>query len=199
MPLKSRFLLASLVLLLAALVALWFTPFAVSHGVRWWIWWRARQEGFTVNIDKIDAPFLRPVAIRQLRLRNAHDDTLRIDLTITDATFDLDFNHILLHRRGRAIRNLSIRELHGELRRSNPTVRAMTRRGWATLHRMLPENLTVTGSEMRIENGPTLVLLRNGFLSANQTEVGRFGTAEVRSASKSVHETICGARRTSVV
>src|SRR5438876_4902614 len=189
MLLKSRFLLASLFLLLAALLALWFTPFAVSHGVLWWIWWRARQEGFIVNIDKIDAPFLRPVAIRQLRLRNAHDDTLRIDLIITDATFELNFKHILLHTRGRAIRNLSIRELHGELRRSNPTVRAMTRRGWATLHRMLPEDLTVAGSEVRIENGPTLVLLRNGFLSANQTEAGRSSGAGVIMASMWFHQT----------
>jgi hypothetical protein len=189
MALKSRFLFASLFLLLAALLALWFTPFAVSHGVRWWIWWRARQEGFIVNIEKIDAPFLRAVAIRQLRLRNAHDDTLRIDLTITDATFDLDFKHILLHRRGRAIRKLSIRELHGELRRSNPTVRAISPRGWATLHRMLPEELTVAGSEVRIENGPTLVLLRNGFLSANQTEAGRFSAAEVIIASPWFHQT----------
>jgi len=189
MPLRRRFLLASLFLLLAALVALWFTPFAVSHGVRWWVWWRARQEGFTVNIDKIDAPFLRPVAIQQLRLTNAHDDTLRIDLTITDATFDLNFKHILLHRRGRVIHNLSIRALRGELRRSNPAVRAITRRGWATLHRMLPENLTVVGSEVRIENGPTLVLLRNGFLSANQTEAGRFSAAEVMIASPWFHQT----------
>src|SRR6266550_2548022 len=189
MPLKSRFLLVSLFLLLAALLALWFTPFAVSHGVRWWIWWRARQEGFIVNIDKIDAPFLRPVAIRQLRLKNAHDDMFRIDLTITDALFDLDFKHILLHRRGRAIRNLSIRELRGELRRTNPTVRAITRRGWATLHRMLPENLTITDSELRIENGPTLVFLRNGFLSANQTEAGRFTAAEVMIASPWFHQT----------
>src|SRR6266480_4933902 len=109
MPLKSRFLLASLFLLLAALLALWFTPFAVSHGVRWWIWWKARQEGSIVNIDKVDAPFLRPVAIRQLRLRNAHDDMFRIDLTIADATFGLNFKHILLHSRGRAIQDLSIR------------------------------------------------------------------------------------------
>src|SRR5437016_9180510 len=108
MPLKSRFLLVSLFLLLAALLAFWFTPSAVSHGVRWWIWWRARQEGFTVNIDKIDAPFLRPVVIHQLRLRNEHDDTLHVDLTITDVLFDLNFKHILLHSRGRAIRNLSI-------------------------------------------------------------------------------------------
>ena len=189
MPLKSRFLFASLFFLLAALLALWFTPFAVSHGVRWWIWWRARQEGFIVNIEKIDAPFLRPVAIRQLRLRNAHDDTLRIDLTITDVTFDLSFQHILLHRRGRAIRYLSIRELHGELRRSNPTVRAISPRGWATLHRMLPEELTVAGSDVRIENGPTLVLLRNGFLSASQTEPGRFSAAEVMIASPWFHQT----------
>ena len=148
-----------------------------------------RQEGFIVNIDKIDAPFLRPVAIRQLRLRNARDDTLRIDLTITDATFDLNFKHILLHRRGRAIRNLSIRELHGELRRSNPTVRAMTRRGWATLHRMLPENLTVAARRCGLKTGPTLVLLRNGFLSANQTEAGRFSAAEVMIASPWFHQT----------
>lgn len=189
MPLKSRFLLASLFLLLAALLAVWLTPFAVSHGVRWWIWWRARQEGFTVNIDKIDAPFLRPVAIHQLRLKNEHDDSLRVDLIITDVAFDLDFKHILLHRRGRAIRNLSIRELHGELRRSNPAVRAITRRGWATLHRMLPENLTVAYSEVRVENGPTLVLLRNGFLSANQTEAGRFSAVEVMIASPWFHQT----------
>lgn len=189
MPLKNRFLLVTLFLLLAVLLSFWFTPFAVAHGVRWWIWWRARQEGFSVDIDKIDAPFLRPVGIRQLRLRNAHDDAFRVDLTITDAMFDLNFKHILLHRRGRAIRDLSIRELHGELRRSNPTVRAITRRGWATLHRMLPENLTVTDSEVRIENGPTLVLLRNGFLSANQTEAGRFTATEVLIASPWFHQT----------
>jgi hypothetical protein len=186
---KGRLLLVSLFLLLAALLAVWFTPFTVSHGVRSWIWWKARQEGFIVNVDKIDAPFLRPVAIHQLRLKNERDGALRVDLTITDATFDLDFKHILLHRRGRAIRNLSIRELRGELRRSNPTVRAITRRGWATLHRMLPENLTVAGSELRIENGPTLVLLRNGFLSANQTEAGRFSAAEIMIASPWFHQT----------
>jgi hypothetical protein len=188
MPLKSRFALAGLFLLIAALLAVLFTPFAVSHGIQWWIWWRARQEGFTINIDKIDAPFLRPVVIRQLRLTNAHDN-LRVDLTVTDATFALNFKHILLHRAGRAIRDLSIRELHGEFRRSNPAVRAMTRRGWATLHRMLPENAIIANSQVRVENGPTLVLLRNGFLSANQTEAGRFSAAEVMIASPWFHQT----------
>src|SRR5206468_7567923 len=104
MPLKNRFLLIGLLACLALLVAIWFTPFAVSHGVRWWILWRARQEGFTINIDKIDAPFLGPVGIHQLRLRNAHDDTLRVGLRITDAVFALVFKHILLQTRGLASR-----------------------------------------------------------------------------------------------
>jgi hypothetical protein len=142
-----------------------------------------------ISIDKIEAPFLRPVVIRQLRLRNTHDDVLRVDLTVTDVMFDLNFKHILLHRRGRAIQNLSIRELHGELRRSNPTVRTITRRGWATLHRMLPEDLTIANAELRIENGPTLLLLRNGSLSANQTEAGRFSAAEITIASPLFHQT----------
>jgi hypothetical protein len=183
MPIQKRFLLVGVFVLLAALLAIWLTPFAVSHGIRLWLTWRARQEGFIVNIDKVNAPFLRPVVIRNLRLKNARDDVLRVDLAVTDATFDLNLKHILLHRRGRAIRNLSIRELRGELHRSNPNIRAMTRHGWATLHRMLPENLTIANSEMRIENGPTLILLRSGFLSASQTEAGRFSAAEVMIAS----------------
>ena len=75
MPLKHRFLLTGVLLLLAALLAVWFTPFAVSHGVRWWVWWRARQEGLIVNIDKIDAPFLpHSHQRREVRafLRTAH-------------------------------------------------------------------------------------------------------------------------------
>jgi hypothetical protein len=54
---------------------------------------------------------------------------------------------------------------------------------------MLPENLTITNSELRIENGTTLVLLRNGFLSANQSEAGRFTAAEVMIASPWFHQT----------
>src|SRR5437016_12796299 len=54
---------------------------------------------------------------------------------------------------------------------------------------MLPEDLTVAGSEVRIENGPTLILLRNGFLSMNQTEAGRFRAAEVMIASPWFHQT----------
>jgi len=109
--LKSRLFLVSVLVLLLALLAIGLAPFAVSNGIRLWIWWAARQEGFIASIDKIDTPFLHPVVIRQLHIKSRRDDALRIDLTATDASVGLNFKHLLLHMRGRIIRNLSIREL----------------------------------------------------------------------------------------
>src|SRR6266705_1058965 len=111
MPFKNRLFLASLLILLAALFAIWFTPFTVSSGIRLWVWWRARHEGLVVNIDTIEAPLLRSVAIRGLRVKSAPGNAFRIDLTVTQASLDLNFKRILLRMRGRVIRDLSIQEL----------------------------------------------------------------------------------------
>src|SRR6266480_1826119 len=189
MPSKNRlFLLSGLVVLLAVL-AVAFSPFAVSNGIRLWIWWAAKQEGFIVSIDQIDASFLRPVVIRQLHLKSMRENALRVDLTATDASVGLNFKHILLHMRGRIIHSLSIRELRVEVRRTNPNVRAITRRGWAALQRLLPENLSIANSEMRLQKGHTLIRLRHGFVSASETEAGRFSAAEIMIASPWLRQT----------
>src|SRR5260370_39991168 len=187
--LKRWLFLGRLLVVLGALLAIVLARFAVSNCVRLWVWWAARQEGFVASIDTIDASFLHPVVIRQLHLKSVRQDALRLDLTATDVNVGLNFKHVLLHMRGRIIRDLSIRELRVELRRSNPNLRAMTRRGWATLQRLLPENLTIANSEMRVENGPTLILLRRGILSASETEAGRFSAAEIMIASPWFHQT----------
>src|SRR5216110_1111497 len=189
MPSKNRlFLLSGLVVLLAVL-AIAFAPFAVSNGVRLWSSWAAKQEGFIATIDQIDASFLRPVVIRQLHLKSMRENALRVDLTATEASVGLNFKHILLHMGGRIIHSLSIRELRVEVHRTNPNMRAITRRGWATLQRLLPENLSIANSEIRVENGPTLILLRRGILSASETEAGRFSASEVMIASPWLRQT----------
>src|SRR5216110_1855811 len=189
MPLRNRLSLATLLILLVVLLTIVFAPFAVSNGLRLWIWWAARQEGFIATIDQVDASFLRPVVIRQLHLKSVRDNAFRVDLTATDASVGLNFKHVLLHMRGRIIRNFSIRELRVELHRANPNLRAITRRGWATLQRLLPENLSIANSEVRVENGPTLILLRRGILSASETEAGRFSASEVMIASPWLRQT----------
>ncbi len=189
MSFKNRFFLVSLLILLAVPFAIWVAPFTVSKGVRLWIWWKARHEGLIVSIDKIEAPFLRPVTIRGLQVKSAPDNAFLIDLTVTQVSLNLNLKRILLGMRGRAIRDLSIQELRGELRRRNPAGRAITPSGWTTLHRLLPQSLSIARSDIRLEDGPTMILLRNGSLSASETEARRFSAAEVMIASPLFRQT----------
>jgi len=194
MPFRNRLLFAALLILTAALIAIWFAPLTVSNGVRWWVWWKARQEGLVVDLDQIDAPFLWPVVIRGCRLRSGPDHAFQFEFTVKQASLDLNFKHILLGTRGRAVRDLSIQELRGELRRSNPAGRTMTQRGWATLHNLLPANLSVASLDIRVEAGPTMILLRKGFLSASELEAGRFSAAEVMIGSPWLRQTFSDLR-----
>src|SRR6266702_6841311 len=183
MPLKNRLFLFTFLVLLAALLAIVFAPVAVSNGLRLWVWWKSRQEGLAVSIDKIDAPFLRPVVIRSLHITTPPAAAFHIDLTAAGANFDLNLNRILLYRRGHAIRNLSIEHLHGEIRRDKPNLRGITQRGWRTLHRLFPQKFNLHSSEMRVQDGPSLILLRNCTLFASDIDTGRFSAGEVMIAS----------------
>src|SRR5438309_1544112 len=194
MPLRNRFFLASLLVLLIVTLAIALSPIAISNGVRLWVWWFARQEGFVATIDKIEAPFLGPIVIREFHLKSTRDDALRVDITAMDARVTLNLKHILLRVGGRDIRNVSVRELRAEIHRTNPNVRALNERAWATLHRLLPESMSIAKLEMRVENGPTLILLRNAFLSASETEPGRFSTAELMITSPWVRQTFSQVR-----
>jgi hypothetical protein len=189
MPFKNRIFLILLVIVIVALGSVLLAPITVSNGVRLWVWWFARQEGFVATIDGVDAPFLRPIVIRQIHLKSVRDDAVRVDVTVIDARVVLNLKHIFLHLSGRDIRNIVVREFHAELHRTNPNVRALSERGWATLHRLLPETLSIAKLETRVENGPSLILLRNASLSASETEPGRFTAAELMITSPWVRQT----------
>jgi hypothetical protein len=189
MPFKNRIFLIILVIVVVAFAAVLLAPIAVSNGVRLWVWWFARQEGFVATIDSVDAPFLRPIVIRQIHLKSVRDDAVRVDVTVIDARVVLNLKHIFLHLSGRDIRSISVREFHAELHQTNPNVRTLTERGWATLHRLLPEKLSIAKLETRVEDGPSLILLRNASLSASETEPGRFTAAELMITSPWVRQT----------
>jgi hypothetical protein len=189
MRFKNRLLFAGLLILTAALIAIWFAPLVVSNGIRLWVWWKARQEGLVVHLDRIDAPFLQPAVIRGCQLRSGPNNAFQFEFTVKQVSLGLNFKHMLLGMRGHAVRDFSIQELRGELRRSNPAGRKMTQRGWATLHNLLPENLSVASLDIRVEVGPTMILLRKGFLSASEIEAGRFSAAEVMIASPWLRQT----------
>src|SRR5262245_9523593 len=189
MPFKKRIFLIVLVIVMAGFAAVLLAPIAVSNGVRLWVRWFARQEGFVATIDGVEAPFLRPIVIREIHLKSVRNDAARIDVTVNDARVALNLKHIFLHLSGRDIKNISIREFHAELHRTNPNIRILSERGWETLHRLLPETLSIAKLEPLVEDGPSLVLLRNASLSASETEPGRFTAAELMITSPWVRQT----------
>ncbi len=183
MSFKNRLLLAGLLILFMSLLAIWFAPFAVSHSLRLWIWWKARDQKLTVKIDQIDAPFSRPVVVRGFRMTSAPDAAFQIDVSAAQATLNLNLKAILMRMDGRAIRTLSVEGLHAELRRNNATGATLTESGWATLQKLLPDSLNLGRFYLRVEDGPTVILLRSVSLSASQIEAGRFSADEVTIAS----------------
>jgi hypothetical protein len=179
--------LVVIAVLAALLLLLLFTftsmPLAVSSGLRLWIWWKARQQQFTIKIDKIEAPFLRPVVIHGFHLINARETTaFRIDASAAQISVGLDLQAILLHTGGRAIRKLSVDGLTMEFHSNSPEP-SLTEGGWRTLQNLLPGRFDLRRLNLRIEMGRTVILLRNVSVSGNEIEAGRFATDQVMIAS----------------
>src|SRR5438046_7468855 len=97
MSLKTRFLLGALLIVLAALLAMWFSPTAVSNGVRWWAWWKASREGLVLPLEKLEAPFLRRLVFRGFALAGLPRIAYCTVLIETHAILVLILSSIFLH------------------------------------------------------------------------------------------------------
>lgn len=188
MSFRKRFLLFSLALILTGLLALLFAPFIVSNGLSAWIRWKAGQQKLTVKIDKVDAPFLRPVVLRGFHLASEPGAACRIDVTAARATIDLNLKAVLMGLRGRAVRGLAVEGIRAEIHR-NRAGATISEKGWNTLQRLLPDNFKLDRFDLRVEDGSTVILFRNVQLSANQVEAGRFQATEVMIASPLLRQT----------
>ncbi len=60
---------------------------------------------------------------------------------------------------------------------------ASQRFAWRTLGDLLPDNFRLSGVELHVENGDTVVDLRNGTLSGAQIEAGVFSAGEITIVS----------------
>jgi len=101
---KNRLLLIGLLIILIGLATVFLSPFFVSGGLRFWLRWQAHRQGLSIDLGKIDAPFLRPITIEHLHIANPHGSKLEADLSIERATVDLNLAKILTGAGGRAVR-----------------------------------------------------------------------------------------------
>jgi hypothetical protein len=191
---QNRLLLVALLACALLLFTLWSMPFAVSNGLRLWLWWKARQQGLTVTIDKIDAPFLRPVVLRGLHIVSARDAACHIDASLARTTVGLDLNSILLRRSGSAIRTIIGNGLHIDIRSGKAPHPLLNEAGWQSLQALLPDSFNFEQVDLRVEDRGTVVLLRNVFLSGNEIEAGHFRVDQLVIASPWFRQTFAQLR-----
>jgi hypothetical protein len=181
---KNRLLLISLALLMLALGTIVFAPFIVSNGLRLWLHWQAHRQHLKIEIGKITAPFLRPVSIERIRVTSEKDAAPQIEF-IAEHTI-LRFSLI---GRGDGVRTLSIQTARAQIRRDYSENGKPARFNWTALQAMLPANFDIGHLDLRVENGPTVVLLRNAAISGNQIEAGRFSAGELTITSPLFRQT----------
>jgi hypothetical protein len=186
---KKRLLVFGAVILLAALVATVFAPVTLSTGLRLWFWWEARKQGLHVELGKIDAPFLHPAIIQNLRITDSKEAPFHIEIDADGAVLGLNMARILTGVRGRAVRSLSVKKLNIQIRRDFDHKPGKLHLDWATLGRLLPDRFDLGSMELRVEDGSTVLLLRNASISGSEVEVGRFSADEFTVASSLFHQT----------
>ena len=190
---KKQLLRTSILAILAAILVIVSTPFVVAGGLRAWIWWQARQQQLTVEIKKIDAPFLHPVVLHDIHIASTPASAFRIDVTAPRATISLNLRSILLRTRDRAVQVLAVEGLRGELHR-NVSGASLPEQGWSAVQKALPANFSFDRVDLRIENGPTVIVLRNLSLNGNEIETGRFSAGEVMITSPWLRQTFSALR-----
>ena len=141
-------------------------PVVVANGLRLWLHWQAQRQQLQIEPGKIQAPFLRPVTIDTLRVTNKTGTRPHIELR-TDHVVLKPRLAKLLAGRSDAIRVLSIETARVEIRRDFEETAGQEPFNWAALQALLPTNFNVARLDLRIENGPTVVVLRNAAISAS--------------------------------
>ena len=185
---KNRLFLISLSTLMVALGMIVFAPFVVSNGLRLWLHWQAHRQQLKIELGKISAPFLRPVSIERIRVTSKPGAATQIELNAEQTILHPRLAKILTGR-GEGVRNLSIKTARAEIRRDYSESVRPALFNWTALQSLLPVNFDIGHLDLRVENGPTVVLLHNASISGNPIEAGRFSAAEFTTTSPLLRQT----------
>jgi hypothetical protein len=193
MSLAKRFSLFVLILILAGIILILLSPLLVSNGLRLFAWWKGRVQGVKIEFRQIDAPFLKPVVIRGLRITSTRPCIVRIDLTAERATFALNLRTIFFLSNARFLHAAWIDGLRCEIRR-DPRETAECNFDWRFLHRLLADQVKITNVDLRVNNGSTDFHLRGAEWTASEIESGQFLAREINISTPLFQQTFTDLR-----
>ncbi len=187
---KRLFFFVLILLLLAGLTAL-LAPYAVARGLRAWLGWAARQEGVTIAVAGIDAPFLRAITIDQLRIAPASENAREINLQASRVILDLNFRGCLFSRRAQLLHSVRVEHLRGRIQRTKPSREKLD---WRSLHRLLPDVFGLQDADLEVTTAETAFAFHGVNLNGSNVESGSFTAREIEMASPILRQTFTGLR-----
>jgi hypothetical protein len=193
MRLKRTLILVAAGLFVAAVLIVCLAPVIVASGLRLWAERVARREGLQIEFGQIEAPFLRPVVVRNFRFRSDGAAPFQIDCAAPRLEFRLSLAGIFTGSR-RPLRSLSVEGLMLDIRRNPRTNEPSKRTAWPVFENLLADNFKLSAVNLHVENGGTTIELRDGVLTGSELEAGVFNAREITIASPWFHKTLSNLR-----
>ena len=178
MRFKKFILISCGSLLVAGVLAVYLAPLLVAGGLRLWIARTARQEGLLIVFEKIEAPLLRPVVVHKLQITSQADAPFHVMVEAPRVELGLNFAALFDQSRGRFLRSLMVEAICVDISRNPQSPPAPQRFAWQIIEDLLADNFKLSGVELHVENGDTVVDLHNGTLSGAQIEAGVFSASD---------------------
>jgi hypothetical protein len=176
-------------LFVAGILAVCLGPLIVAGGLRLWVARTARQEGLSIELGKIEAPLLRPVVVQNLRIANQPDAPFRVIIEAPRVELDLNLAAIFSRGRGRVLHSLAADAISVDIRRNAQPASGSQRFAWRVVEDLLADNFKLSGVQLHVENGNTIVDLHDGTVSGAQIEAGVFTARELTIASPWLRKT----------
>lgn len=193
MRLRKPLVVVATSLAAGTVLAVLLSPFIVANCLRLWAERTARREGLRLQIDKINAPLLRPVTVENLRIDGAAGRPFQINCTAKHLEFDLSLAGILTGSR-RPLRALNIHGLTVDIRRDPRATEPARRMPWSIFARLQAEAFDFSAVNLHIENGLTRVDLRDGALTGSELNAGIFAAREIEIAATGFERTLTNLR-----
>lgn len=180
---KRFLIISSASLFILAVVVVCLSPFAVPAGLRWWVSRLAAQEGLQIEFGKIEAPFLHPVVIHDVRIASAPRAGFLTTGAASRLELDLNLWALFDGSRGRFLRSLTADAITLDIRRNPQAAAPLQKFAWRFLESLLADNFKLSAVQLHVDNGPTVIDVHDGIISGAQIEAGTFSASEIRISS----------------
>jgi len=190
---RRPLLILAATFLVVLIVAVCFAPLLIAGGLRWWAQRAASRDGLRLELGEIEAPFLHPVIVRNLRVRSEPGAQFQIDGTAQRLELGLNLVGVFSGAK-RSLRSLRIEGLKLGITRNPAASERSSRIAWSLLENLQADNFNFASVSLHLDDGITAIDVRDGELTGSELEAGSLTAREISIAAPWLHKTFANVR-----